>query len=66
MNPTQITAPRVPLVDPKTGLISREWYRFFNAIYEQLGGGTGAASGTFTTADSKTVTVVNGVITGIV
>lgn len=66
MNPTQITAPRVPLVDPKTGLISREWYRFFNAIYEQLGGGTGAASGTFTTADSKTVTVVNGIITGIV
>jgi hypothetical protein len=66
VTPTQITAPRVPLVDPKTGLISREWYRFFNAIYEQLGGGTGAASGTFTTADSKTVTVVNGVITGIV
>jgi hypothetical protein len=66
MNPTQITAPRVPLVDPNTGLISREWFRFLNAIYEQLGGGTGAASGTFTTADSKTVTVVNGVITGIV
>ena len=66
MNPTQITAPRVPIVDPKTGLISREWFRFFNAIYEQLGGGTGAASGTFTTADSKTVTVVNGIITGIV
>jgi hypothetical protein len=66
MNPTQITAPRVPIVDPKTGLISREWFRFFNEIYEQLGGGTGAASGTFTTADSKTVTVVNGIITGIV
>jgi hypothetical protein len=35
-------------------------------MYEQLGAGTGAASGTFTTADSKTVTVVNGIITGIV
>jgi hypothetical protein len=66
MNPTQITAPRVPLVDPATGLISREWFRFLNAIYEQLGAGTGAASGTFTTTDSKTVTVVNGIITGIV
>lgn len=66
MNPTQIPAPRVPVVDPATGLMSREWFRFFNALYEQLGGGTGAASGTFTTADSKTVTVVNGVITGIV
>jgi hypothetical protein len=35
-------------------------------MYEQLGAGTGAASGTFTTTDSKTVTVVNGIITGIV
>jgi hypothetical protein len=46
--------------------MSREWFRFLNNVYEQLGGGTGAASGTFTTADSKTVTVVNGIITGIV
>jgi hypothetical protein len=46
--------------------MSREWFRFFNNVFEQLGGGTGAASGTFTTADSKTVTVVNGIITGIV
>jgi hypothetical protein len=63
---SQITAPRVPIVDLKTGLVSREWYRFINSMYEQLGAGTGAASGTFTTADSKTVTVVNGIITGIV
>jgi hypothetical protein len=66
MNSTQIPAPRVPVVDPATGLMSREWFRFINNVYEQLGGGTGAASGTFTTADSKTVTVVNGIITGIV
>jgi hypothetical protein len=66
MNSTQIPAPRVPVVDPATGLMSREWFRFLNNVYEQLGGGTGAASGTFTTADSKTVTVVNGIITGIV
>jgi hypothetical protein len=65
-NVTQIPAPRVPLIDPTTGLIAREWFRFLNSIYEQLGGGTGGASGTFTTADSKTVTVVNGIITGIV
>jgi hypothetical protein len=65
-NVTQITAPRVPIVDPATGLVSREWFRFFNAVYEQLGGGEGGASGTFTTVDSKTVTVVNGIITGIV
>ena len=65
-NVTQIPAPRVPIVDPSTGLRSREWFRFFNAVYEQLGGGEGGATGTFTTVDSKTVTVVNGIITGIV
>jgi hypothetical protein len=53
-------------VDANTGLMSREWFRFLNAIYEQLGAGAGGASGTFTTADSKTVTVVNGIITEIV
>ena len=65
-NVTQIPAPRVPIVDPSTGLMSREWFRFFNAVYEQLGGGEGGATCTFTTVDSKTVTVVNGIITGIV
>ena len=66
MNLTQIPAPRVPLINPDTGLMSREWFRFFNALSEQLGGGAGGATGTFTTVDSKTVTVVNGIITGIV
>lgn len=40
MNLTQIPAPRVPVVDPATGLMSREWFRFFNYLYEQLGGGS--------------------------
>ena len=29
MPDTQIIAPRVPLIDPRTNLISREWYRYF-------------------------------------
>ena len=66
LNSTQIPAPRVPIVEAETRLMSREWFRFFNAVYEQLGGGAGGASGTFTTVDGKTVTVVNGIITGIV
>ena len=68
MNITQIPAPRVPLINPDTGLMSREWFRFFNALYEQLGGGAGGATGTFKSADTipKTVTVVNGIMTGIV
>jgi len=66
LNSTQIPAPRVPVVEVETRLMSREWFRFFNAIYEQLGSGAGGATGTFTTVDGKTVTVVNGIITEIV
>ena len=40
-NITQITAPRVALIDPKTGLMSREWYRFFYNLYVITGDGTG-------------------------
>lgn len=40
LNTTQITAPRVPLTDPRTGLISREWYRFFLNLFQLTGGGT--------------------------
>jgi len=39
-NITKIPAPRVPLVDDRTGLISREWFRFFNNIYVITGGTT--------------------------
>lgn len=39
-NITKITPPRVPLLDERTGLISREWYRFFFNLYELTGGGT--------------------------
>ncbi len=40
-NVTQITAPRVDLIDPRTGLVSREWYRFFYNLYTVTGGGDG-------------------------
>jgi hypothetical protein len=31
--PTPITPPRVPLVDPRTGLIDRAWYMFFLSLF---------------------------------
>jgi len=31
--PTPITPPRVPLTDPRTGLIAREWYLFFLSLF---------------------------------
>ena len=34
---TQIMPPRVPLVDERTGLISREWSRFFFNQFEKVG-----------------------------
>lgn len=32
------TPPRVAFLDPRTGVISREWYAFFNALFERTGG----------------------------
>jgi hypothetical protein len=43
-NVTQITAPRVELLDPKTGLMSREWYRFFYNQYVLTGDGSGVTA----------------------
>jgi len=36
---TQITPPRVDLIDPKTGQISRPWYLFFLSLYQATGSG---------------------------
>lgn len=32
-NYTRIPAPRVSLVDPQTGVVANEWFRFFNNLY---------------------------------
>jgi len=32
LNPTQLTPPRVAVIDERTGAISREWYRFFLSL----------------------------------
>jgi len=40
-NSTQITPPRVPLIDERTGAVSREWYRWFYNIFAITGGGLG-------------------------
>jgi len=73
-NITKIPAPRVPLLDSRTGLISREWFRFLNNIYVITGGetqgvaqivngGTGAstAAQARTNLGAGTVTRVRGV-----
>ena len=39
ININNITPPRVPLTDERTGLISREWYRFFLNVFQLVGKG---------------------------
>lgn len=39
-NITNITPPRVPLTDPQSGIISREWYRFFLNLFTLTGAGS--------------------------
>ena len=36
-NITNITPPRVPLTDPRNGLIAREWYLFLLSLFNQTG-----------------------------
>jgi len=38
---TQIPAPRTPLIDETTGLLSREWFRWFNNVNSIVGSGLG-------------------------
>ena len=42
-NVTNITPPRVPIIDERTGYMSREWYRWFYNLYYATGGTTGGA-----------------------
>lgn len=36
--------PRVPLTDPRSGIISREWFLFFQGVFTRIGGATGPST----------------------
>lgn len=40
-DPLKFIPPRVPLLDVRTGLISREWYLFFQGVFDRIGGANG-------------------------
>ena len=42
LNSTQIPSSRVPFLDPATGLVSRDWYRFLSNLYVLAGQGGNA------------------------
>jgi len=44
LNITNIPAPRVPFVDERTGLMAREWYRFFLNMFVLTGSGSNATT----------------------
>lgn len=47
LNITQIPAPRVALTDGQTGLITTQWFRYFNNLNTILGSGTGITTPVF-------------------
>jgi hypothetical protein len=59
-NITNIPAPRVQIAEPNTGLMSREWYRFFYNMFGLLGSGSNFSSlsdlqlGPTATSDAET------------
>jgi hypothetical protein len=44
LNITTIPAPRVPFIDERTGLMAREWYRFFLNLFVLTGSGNNPIS----------------------
>lgn len=36
---------RIPMVDPRTGLVTREWQRYFEGLYGRVGGAHGDGTG---------------------
>ena len=68
LNYTRIPAPRVSLVDPQTGIVSNEWFRFFNNLYSIAYAGTNTVTpGTYGSATNVAQITVNefGVITAL-
>jgi hypothetical protein len=59
-NYTRIPAPRVSLVDPQTGIVSNEWFRFFNNIYAiTYSGANTVTPGTYGSATNVARITVN-------
>lgn len=57
-NLTTIIPPRVPIMDPKTGIISREWYLFFLNLFALAGSGSNDVSLTDLQINPSTDTIV--------
>ena len=45
VQPLNIPAPQSPIVDPTTGILSREWWYWFQKVYQRTGAATGGDFG---------------------
>jgi len=60
LNYTRIPAPRVSIVDPQTGIVSNEWFRFFNNLYTIAYSGTNVTTaGTYGSASVVAQITIN-------
>jgi hypothetical protein len=57
---------RTPMVDPQTGLVSREWLRYFAELSAALAELNSGLDATLTLSSITTLTVVDGLITSAV
>lgn len=64
LNITQIPAPRVPLVDERTGLMTTQWFRYFNNLNTLIGGGTGVTPTAFGGTGTNTVPSFGQILVG--
>lgn len=44
MEGLRFVPPRVPLVEPKTGIVTREWYLFLQGVFDRIGGAIGPST----------------------
>lgn len=63
-NITQIPAPRVPLVEGNTGIISTQWFRYFNNLNTILGSGTGITTPVFGGTGTNTIPLFGQILVG--
>ena len=60
LNYTRIPGPRVTLVDPQTGIVANEWFRFFNNLYTiAYAGANTITPGTYGSATNVAQLTVN-------
>jgi len=53
---TQTPAQRINIIDPRTGLMAREWFLFFNGLLEATGASSGSIGGYKSVTTSYTPT----------